>query len=93
MQLSDLDGKNKEVQEKIETIESYFATNFKSQKFDGREGREVQHIKAYYQTCAIITSEGFHKSPEDMYVIPFFQSLDLIKERHKPKINGQPDKG
>lgn len=68
--------------EQVSVIDDHLFTILKPKTYWGREGAEVKHIKAYEETCAII-SQYVPKDPKRMSTREFFFVLNLLKEQNK----------
>jgi len=52
--------------------------------FWGANGVEVNFVKGFEKTCAII-NQHINKDPKTMTVLQFYESLEILKEQFKPK--------
>ena len=56
----------------------------KPEKFTGKDGKEVGHIKGFEQTCVLL-NQHIGKDPKSMTALEFLTALELVKEQLKPK--------
>lgn len=56
----------------------------KPRVYDGSEGAEVRHVKAFQETNILI-SKYVNIDPEQMTVLKYYQTLEHIKEQIKSK--------
>lgn len=74
--------KGSDVQAEIEKIDEHFFSLVTPQRWDGREGVEVQHIKAFEETCTIL-NQYIPKDPKKMTTLEFYSNLEVIRAQLK----------
>lgn len=57
---------------------------FRPKIYDGSDGVEVRHVKAFQETNILI-SKYVNIDPEQMTVLKYYQTLEHIKEQIKSK--------
>lgn len=71
----------------IEKVETNLLNLLPPKSYDGAESAEVKMVRAYEQSCAIM-SQHIAKDPKQMTVMEFYQTLEILKQQAK-KQNGK----
>jgi hypothetical protein len=76
----------------IEKIELALLSLIPPKNYAGATGAEVELVKAYERTCAIL-SQHIGRNPKRLTVLEFYETLGTLKKETRKYEYGKPDQG
>ena len=78
--------------EQIARVEASLLSLIPPKEYSGPLGAEVELVKAYERTCAIL-SQHIGRNPKRLTVLEFYETLGTLKKETRKYEYGKPDQG